>query len=147
MDWEAGWSELANNKAWVSEARLSGGVRMTVQDFWDQCGGNTGSFHNYARTRFFRDVVFSSGHGSNLTWGVYGAPTSDRIMTSTVVGRSQRQSFSAKPCLPSLQRGCTVRCNTPIIHKERMQVNRAAHGLRMLLEAEVVAIHHTLEIL
>ena len=35
----------------------------------------------------------------------------------------------------------------PIIHKERMQVNRAAHGLRMILKAEVVAIHHTLEIL
>ena len=34
-----------------------------------------------------------------------------------------------------------------IIHEERMQVNRAAHRLRTLLEAEVVAVHHTLEIL
>ena len=35
----------------------------------------------------------------------------------------------------------------PIIHEERMQVNRAAHMLRMHLEAEVVAVHHTLEVL
>ena len=32
----------------------------------------------------------------------------------------------------------------PII---RMQVNRASHRLRMLLEAEVVAVHHILEVL
>ena len=35
----------------------------------------------------------------------------------------------------------------PIIHEERMQVNRAAHRLRMLLEAEAVSVHHTLEVL
>ena len=39
VDWEAEWNELANNKAWVSEAQLAGSTQITVQDFrrwWDR---------------------------------------------------------------------------------------------------------------
>ena len=71
MGWEAEWNELAN-KAWVSEARLSGGARMTVQDFWDQCNGNPSPFivkksHSSFMNSKTKKKNFSA-HMKTLSW-------------------------------------------------------------------------------